>query len=146
MTTAFYDLDGALGLAELEQKLLVERNQTVAVLNAPHRSGLRLLAAGQPRPEQADVVVAFATRKKDLHWLKPAYAAAHTARVAWIVYPTPGQPGTDLRWEWLIQALRQYGLNIVEELSVNVAWSAVRLRPITPRAQSEVGDSLTVSG
>ncbi|MBS9535052.1 hypothetical protein KIH27_15795 [Mycobacterium sp. M1] len=138
MTTGLYDLDETFGLAELEQRLLISRNERVAVINAPQKSGLRLLAPGQPQPDQADVVIAFATRKLDLHWIKAAYHAAHSARVAWVIYPKPGQPGTDLRWEWLLQALRQYGLNVVQDVSLGTVWSAARLRPIAPRRRPEV--------
>lgn len=129
MTISWPDTDGALGLAELEQKLQIARGQRVAIINAPANSTLRLAPAAQPQPNRADIVIAFATRRVDLAWLKPAYAAAHATRVVWVVYPKPGQPGSDLRWEWLIGALRQYGVNAVEELSINHVWSALRLRP-----------------
>lgn len=129
MTAGLRESGTALGLAELEQKLRVTRDQRVAVVNVPRDSALRLATVGQPGPDHADVVVAFATRQVDLAWLKSAYTAAHTARTAWIVYPKPGHPGSDLRWEWLLQALRQYGLLATEDVSINQVWSAIRLRP-----------------
>lgn len=146
MTISLPDTDGALGLAELEQRLQVARDQNVSVVNTPPNSALRLATTGQPHPNQADVVIAFATRRVDLAWLKSAYAAAHSARVAWIVYPKPGRPGSDLRWEWLIGALRQYGLNAVEEVSINHVWSALRLRPSGGAHESGgLGDHVPVS-
>ncbi|HEX7322943.1 MAG TPA: hypothetical protein VF299_08420, partial [Mycobacterium sp.] len=62
------DQDGALGLAELERKLQIRRGQSVAVLKAPLESRLRLIAAGQPDPDRADVVIGFAQRSVDLAW------------------------------------------------------------------------------
>lgn len=136
----------APGLAELEQRLHVGRGRRVSVVNAPPDSALQLATVGQPRPEDADVVVAFATRRVDLAWLKSAYTAAHGTRTAWVVYPKPGLPGTDLRWEWLTGALRQYGLLATEETSVNQVWSAVRLCPSGGAHEpSGLGDHLAVA-
>lgn len=119
--------DGALGLSMLEAKLQIRPYHSVAVLNAPPESRLRLLTAGSRDPDVADVVIGFASRPVDLAWLRPAYAAAHAGRVAWITYPKPGRPGTDIRRGWLILALRQYGIEVVQDLSIDHAWSAVRL-------------------
>ena len=73
MTTGLYDLDGTMGLAELEQRLMISRNERVAIINAPAKSGLRLVAAGQPAPDQADVVVAATgqTHMVKPEWIKP---------------------------------------------------------------------------
>jgi hypothetical protein len=120
---------GVLGAAELEQKLQIKPGQSVAVVNAPPQSGLRLLTAGGPNPDQADVVIGFAVRPVDLAWLRSAYAAARAGRLAWVSYPKPGQPGADLRRDWLIRALRQYGVEAIQDVSVNGTWSALRLRP-----------------
>ncbi len=114
------------GELELEQKLQIKPSQSVAVVNAPPESGLRLLTTGGPNPDQADVVIGFAVRPADLAWLRPVYA---TARVAWVSYPKPGQPGTDLRRDWLVRALRQYGVEAVQDVSINGNWSALPLRP-----------------
>ena len=83
------------GELELEQKLQIKHGRSVAVVNAPPESGLRLLTAGGRNPDQADVVIGFAVRPADLAWLRPVYAAARDGRLAWVSYPKPGQPGTD---------------------------------------------------
>ena len=99
------------------------------MVNAPPESGLRLLTTGGPNPDQADVVIGFAVRPADLTWLRSVYAAARAGRLAWVSYPQPGQPGTDLRRDWLIRALRRYGVEAVGDVSINNTWSALRLRP-----------------
>ncbi|HYB38361.1 MAG TPA: hypothetical protein VEF72_23290 [Mycobacterium sp.] len=73
------------------------------------------------------MVIGFAVRP-DLPSLRPVYAAAHAGRLAWVSYPKPGQPGTDLRRDWLIRALRQYSVEAVQDVSINDTWSALRLR------------------
>ncbi|HEU4360028.1 MAG TPA: hypothetical protein VFR27_00790 [Mycobacterium sp.] len=129
MTAGLYDGgSGALGFRELERRLEIKSGQSVAVINAPLESRLRLLVTGGPDPDQADVVIGFAVRPIDLAWLKPAYAAAHAGRLAWLSYPRPGRPGTDLRRDWLVRALRQYGIDAVQDVSIDATWSALRLR------------------
>jgi len=130
-------LPGALGLRMLEQKLQIKSGRSVAVINAPSESTLRLLSAGKHDPDQADVVIGFATRPVDLAWLKPAYAAAHAGRLAWVSYPEPGQPGTALRRDWLVRALHQYGVEMVQEVSIDPAWRALRLRAVKQGHQPE---------
>ena len=117
------------GELELEQKLQIKPGQSLAVVNAPPESGLRLRTAGGPNPDQADVVIGFAVRPADLAWLRSVYAAARAGRLAWVSYPKPAQPGTDLRRDWLVRALRQYDVEAVQDLSINGTWSALRLRP-----------------
>jgi hypothetical protein len=116
------------GELELEQRLQIKPGQSVAVVNAPPESGLRLLATGGSKPDQADVVIGFAARPVDLAWLRSVYAAARAGRLARVSYPKPGQPGTDLRRDWLVRALRQYGVEAVQDVSINDTWSALRLR------------------
>jgi hypothetical protein len=116
----------ALGL---ELKLQIRRGQSVAVVNAPPESVLRLLTTGGPSPDHADVVIGFAVRAADLVWLRSVYSAARAGRPAWVSYPKPGQPGTDLRRGWLVQAVRQYGVEAVQDVSITDTWSALRLRP-----------------
>ena len=118
-----------LGPGELEQELQIKPGQSVAVVNAPPESGLRLLTTGGPDPDQADVVIGFAVRPVDLASLRPVYSAARAGRLAWVIYPEAGQPGTDLRRDWLIRALRQYSVEAVQDVSINDTWSALRLRP-----------------
>ena len=117
------------GELELEQKLQIKHGQSVAVVNAPPESRLCLLRTAGSNPDQADVVIGFAVRPADLAWLRPVYAAARDGRLAWVSYPKPGQPGTDLRRDWLVRALRQYGVEAVQDLSINGTWSALRLGP-----------------
>ncbi|MBV8347449.1 MAG: hypothetical protein JOZ49_07935, partial [Mycolicibacterium sp.] len=115
-----------LGAGELERKLQIKPGQSVAVVNAPPESGLRLLMTGGSKPGQADVVIGFGVRPADLAWLRSVYAAARAGRLAWISYPSPGQPGIDLRRDWLVRALRQYGVEAVQDVSINGTWSALR--------------------
>ena len=118
------------GVGELEQKLQIKPGQSVAVVNAPPESRLRLLRTAGSNPDQADVVIGFAVRPADLTWLRPVYAAACAGRLAWVIYPNPGQPGIDLHRDWLIRALRrQYGVETVQDVKINSSWSALRLRP-----------------
>ena len=131
--------ESSLGLKELERKLQIKSGQSVAVIGAPVESRLRLLAAGRTDPDRADVVIGFATRPVDLAWLKPAYAAARAGRLAWVNYPVPGRPGTDLRLDWLLRALRQYGVEVVREVPVDDAWSALRLQPISDEPRPDPG-------
>lgn len=121
---------GVLDFRLLQQKLQISPSQSVTVINAPPESGLRLLTAISQNPERADVVVGFAARPVDLVWLRPAYAAAHAGRLAWVSYPKPGRPGTYLRREWLVRAFRGYGIEAVQEVSIDFEWSALRLRPV----------------
>lgn len=131
MTTALYDETATgPGLAQLEQRLPIARGRSVAVLNAPLESELRLLPISRANPYDADVVIAFAIRRRDLARLKAAYTAAHSGRLGWIVYPEPGQPGSDLRWEWFLAALRQYGVHAVQQVPIDGSWSAVLLQRI----------------
>ena len=120
-----------LGPGELEQRLQIKPGQSVAVVNVPPQSRLRLLRTAGSNPDQADVVIGFAVRPADLAWLRSVYAAARAGRLAWVIYPNPGQPGTDLRRDWLIRALRQYGVEAVRDVSINLTWSALRLRSVT---------------
>lgn len=117
------------GELELEQKLQIKPGRSVAVVNAPPESGLRLLTAGGSKPDRADVVIGFAVRSADLAWLRSVYAAARAGRLAWVIYPKPGQPGTALRRDWLVRALRQYGVDAVQDVSIDGTCSALRLRP-----------------
>jgi len=126
-----------LGPGELEQKLQIKPGQSVAVVNAPPESALSLLRTAGSNPDQADVVIGLAVRPVDLTWLRSVYAAAGAGRLAWVSYPKPGQPGTDLRRDWLVRALRQYGVEAVQDVSINGTWSALRLRPDTDEHQPD---------
>lgn len=114
---------------KLEQKLQIKPGQSVAVVNAPPESRLRLLRTAGSNPDQADVVIGFAVRPADLAWLRSVYAAARAGRLAWLIYPSPGQPGINLRQDWLVRALRQYGVEAVQDVSINRTWSALQLGP-----------------
>jgi threonine dehydrogenase-like Zn-dependent dehydrogenase len=139
MTAALQDGGGgALSLKILEQRLKIKDGHRVAVINAPRESGLRLSVASRQNPDQADVVIGFAARPVDLTWLKAAFAAARAGRLAWVSYPKPGRPGTDLHRGWLVRALRQYGVGAVEEVSVDDAWSALQLRSVRDSQQEQL--------
>jgi len=125
------------GVRELEQKLQIKPGQSVAVVNAPPESRLRLLSTAGSNPDQADVVIGFAVRPADLAWLRSVYVAARAGRLAWVIYPNPGQPGIDLRRDWLLRALRQHGVEAVQDVSINRTWSALRLRPATDDHQPD---------
>jgi len=126
---------------ELEQKLQIKPGQSVAVVNVPAESRLRLLRTAGSNPDQADVVIGFAALPADLAWLNSVYAAARAGRLAWVIYPNPGQPGVDLRWDWLVRALRQYGVEAVQDVSINRTWSALRLRPVEDDHQPDRSDT-----
>ena len=117
------------GVQELEQQLQIKPGQSVAVVNAPPESRLRLLRTAGSNPDRADVVIGFAFRRTDLAWLSSVYAAARAGRLAWVIYPRPGQPGTDLRRDWLVRALRQYSVEASQDVPINRTWSAVRVHP-----------------
>lgn len=132
MTAGVHDgAKSALGFKDLEQSLRIKSGYRVAVINAPVESRLRLLVAGGADPDHADVVIGFAARPADLAWLKPVFVAARTGRLAWLSYPKPGRPGTDLRRDWLLRALRQYGVDAVQDVSIDATWSALQLGPVT---------------
>ena len=130
-----------LGPEELEQKLQIKTGQSVAVVNAPPESRLRLLRTAGSNPDHADVVIGFAPRPTDLAWLRSVYAAARAGRLVWVIYPSPGQPGIDLRRDWIVRALRQYGVEASQEASINRTWSAMRLRPAEDDHQPDTSNS-----
>ena len=133
------DFDGTItagericaGELELDQRLQITPGQRVALVNAPPESRLSLLTTGGSNPDRADVVIGLGVRPADLGWLRSVYAAARAGRLAWVSYPKPGRPGTDLRRDWLIRALRHYGVEAVEDVSITGTWSALRLCPAT---------------
>lgn len=130
MTTALdYELEivDPPGLAQLVERLKLGHDRRIAVINAPLHSALRQLPISRANPYGSDVVIAFAMRRVDLAWLKPAYRAAYARRTSWLVYPEPTRPGTDLRWDWFLAALRQYGVHVIEQISIDRNWSAVQL-------------------
>ncbi len=125
------------GVRELEQKLQIKPGQSVAVVNVPPESRLRLLRTAGSNPDQADVVIGFAVRPADLAWLRSVYVAARAGRLAWMIYPSPGQPGINLRRDWLVRALRQYGVEAVQDVSINRTFSALQLRPAKDEHQPD---------
>ena len=109
-------------------KLQIKPGQSVAILNAP--PGLVLL--GMPAmatAADADVVVAFVTRRDDLPSAEHAIAAARADRLAWVSYPKGGQLGTDLNRYLLAAALSAHGVQPVRQVSIDGTWSALRFRP-----------------
>jgi hypothetical protein len=122
------DENGTPSLKQVEHKLRIKSGQSVAVVNAPPGSRLKLSTAGRCDPDHADVVIGFATQPVDLARLKSVYAAARTGRLAWLSYPKPGRPGTSLLRDWLLRALHQHGVDAVHEVSIDTCWTALRLR------------------
>lgn len=57
------------------------------------------------------------------------YEAARAARVAWVSYPKPGRLGSDLFRDSVARAVRQYGVEVVQHVSIDYFWSALLLRP-----------------
>lgn len=115
------------GLGELRKKLRIKPGDRVAIVNPPPEWDVPI-AAGLD-PGHADTVVGFALRAKDLARLRPVYAAARAARTAWVSYPKPGRPGADLQRNWLLRALHQHGVGVLDDLSINDVWSALLLCP-----------------
>ena len=109
-------------------KLQIKPGQSVAVLNAPpglELPGVPVAAAA----DDADVVLAFVTRREDLDSAEQAVAEARGDRLAWISYPKGGQLGTDLNRDRLAAALAGRGVQPVRQVSIDDTWSALRFRP-----------------
>ncbi|HJZ25896.1 MAG TPA: hypothetical protein VJ370_06430 [Streptosporangiaceae bacterium] len=97
-------------------------------LNAP--PGLVLPGVPAAAAEgDADVLVAFVTRRDDLPSAEQAMAAARADRLVWISYPKGGQLGTDLNRDRLAAALSAHGVQPVRQVSIDGTWSALRFRP-----------------
>ena len=77
----------------------------------------------------ADLVVAFVTRRDDLPLAEQARAAARADRLAWVSYPKGGQFGTDLNRDLLAAVLLAHGVQPVRQVSIDGTWSALRFRP-----------------
>jgi hypothetical protein len=121
-----------LNPGELKRQLRIKPGHRVAVVNAPPESALIVPTAVGLDPHHADAVIGFPARPADLARLRPVYAAVRAARLAWISYPNPGRPGAELHRDWLVRALRQYGVEPVEDVWIDETWSALRLRPSPP--------------
>ena len=113
---------------DLSRKLQVKPGQSVAVLNAPPGLVLPGVPAAAAAGD-ADVLVAFVTRRDDLPSAEQAIAAARADRLAWISYPKGGQLGTDLNRDRLAAALSAHGVQPVRQVSIDGTWSALRFRP-----------------
>lgn len=132
-----------LGAKELEEQLQLMPRRSVAMINTPPESALRLLSARGLAPDQAEMVTGFAARPVDLARLKSVYSAARDGHRARVSYARPGQPGSDLRPDWLIQTLRHYGAEVANhDVSINKTWSTLRLPPAKDHRPS---DTVTAS-
>jgi hypothetical protein len=120
-------MDGR-ALVELGRKLRIKPGQQVAVVNAPPECASIIPILGGLDPHHADAVIGFVIRRGDLDLLNSVYAAARTGRPAWVGYPKPGRLATDVHRDWLLRALRQYGVDPVDDVSIDDTWSAVLLR------------------
>ena len=116
-----------LDLSQLKRRLKIKPGYRVSVVNPPAPMN-RSQRARVSDPDRAHAIVGFANRKIHLPRLRSVYNAVHTGVPAWICYPRPGRPGSDLPQHWLIHALHQYGVEGVEEKPVDDIWSALRLQ------------------
>jgi hypothetical protein len=113
---------------DLSRKLQVKPGKSVAVLNAPPGLVLPGVPAAAAAGD-ADVLVAFVTRRDDLPSAEQAIAAARADRPAWISYPKGGQLGTDLNRDRLAATLSAHGVQPVRQVSIDGTSSALRFRP-----------------
>jgi hypothetical protein len=44
--------------------------------------------------------------------------------------PKPGRLVTDIAQDWLARAVRLYGVEAIQQVSLDGAWSALSLRPV----------------
>jgi hypothetical protein len=112
----------------VDSKLQIKPGQSVALLNAPPGlvlPGVRVAAT----VADADGVIAFVARERDLDSVEQAIVAARADRLAWISYPKGGQLGTDLNRDRLAAALAAHGVQPVRQVSIDDTWSALRFRP-----------------
>lgn len=116
-------------VVELERKLRIQPGRRVAVVNGPPECDSMMPMADGVEPGSASAVVGFVACQEDLGLLDDVYAAALAARVAWVSYPKPGRMVTDVNRDWLTGAVRQFGVEAVEHVSIDQNWSALMLCP-----------------
>jgi hypothetical protein len=114
-------------------KLQIKDGQRVLVANQPADVDLGLPAeAATNDPTAADAVVAFVTRRSELHDVAAAaIEAGHRDQLAWVAYPKAGKLGTDLNRDSLNAAMNENGLQAVRQVAIDDVWSALRFRPAT---------------
>ena len=123
-----YAADGMLWPMEVSAKLQIRPGQTVSVVNLP--PGLAWpVDPAEENPACADVVIGFATTRRDLGALGAVIDAARADRLAWIGYPKGGKLGTDLNRDLLVEAVSGLGVQPVRQVSIDETWSALRFRP-----------------
>jgi hypothetical protein len=123
-----YAADGMLWPMEVSAKLQIRPGQTVSVVNLP--PGLAWpVDPAEENPASADVVIGFATTRRDLGVLGAVIDAARADRLAWIGYPKGGKLGTDLNRDLLVEAVSGLGVQPVRQVSIDETWSALRFRP-----------------
>jgi hypothetical protein len=123
-----YAADGMLWPMEVSAKLQIRPGQTVSVVNLP--PGLAWpVDPAEENPASADVVIGFATTRRDLGALGAVIDAARADRPAWIGYPKGGKLGTDLNRDLLVEAVSGLGVQPVRQVSIDETWSALRFRP-----------------
>src|SRR5690348_17215581 len=99
-----YAADAMLWPMEVSAKLQIRPGQTVSVVNVP--PGLAWpVDPAEENPASADVVIGFATTRRDLRALGAVIDAARADRLAWIGYPKGGKLGTDLNRDLLVEAV-----------------------------------------
>src|SRR5437588_4258633 len=114
----------------LAQKLQVKDGQRVEVVGAPADIVLQLPSSASANDQDADVVIAFVTRRDDIDAKAgAAVEAGRRDRLAWVAYPKAGKLGTDLNRDSLNAAMNERGLQAVRQVAIDDVWSALRFRP-----------------
>lgn len=116
--------------SELAPRLGLKAGDKVALINAPSGYAQRIPGANGSSPEFADAVIGFTARRGELDRLAPLYAAALAGRRAWIGYPKPGRMATDLHRDVLARDIRNYGVQSVENVSIDGVWAGLLLQPL----------------
>ena len=118
------------------EKLLLKAGQTLLLVNAPdgYEGTIGRLPAGAAvlrQPAGApDVIQVFAKSKADLlASLPPLKGLAKPNGIIWITYPKGGaKAGTDVNRDIIWALVREMGLDLVANFSVDSVWSALRAK------------------
>ncbi|WP_293004523.1 anti-sigma factor antagonist [Mycobacterium sp.] len=129
--TLYPTVDAALTVpAELLRRLRIHPEHRVSFINAPAQLVSLFLGTEQVDPERADVVLGFVTRRRHLGLLGAAYTAARDGRLAWVVYPKPGQLGSELYRDQMARAVLRHHVQSIAHVSLGDIWSGLLLEPM----------------
>jgi len=113
----------------LDTKLQLKDAQTIAVIDGPAQLEL---AAQRTDLDNADAVLLFARNKAQLlQYLDGLKNAVDSNKLTWIAYPKGKQLDTDLNRDIARSILNKNGLNPVRQISIDVTWSALRLKKLS---------------